>query len=177
MSFSVVVLVPCFNPCCNPIPTRPGADPAFQHVDAAVCSGDGSSLGRSPPRSQPDRIYGAGSNDSLEHTYSPAECTGIDKRVIVGTPDPALISTSYVERQNLTMRMGMRRLTRLTLGFSKKVENLAHTVSLHYMFYNFARPHQTLTKRYGRPTTPAMAVGKVEHVWSVWEIVGLLDCG
>jgi hypothetical protein len=85
------------------------------------------------------------------------------------------LSTSYVERQNLTMRMGMRRFTRLTNGFSKKVENLAHAVSLYYMFYNFARPHQTLTKRYGRPTTPAMAAGKADHVWSVWEIAGLLD--
>lgn len=109
------------------------------------------------------------------HTYSPAKCTGIDIRVITGDPDPDRISTSYVERQNLTMRMGMRRFTRLTNGFSKKVENLAHAVSLHYMHYNFARPHQTLTKRYGKPTTPAMAAGVAEHVWSVWEIAGLLD--
>lgn len=121
------------------------------------------------------KMYGAGSHDSPEHTYSPAKCTGIDKRVIVGDPDPDLISTSYVERQNLTMRMGMRRFTRLTNAFSKKVENLAHAVSLHYMHYNFARPHQTLTKRYGKPTTPAMAAGKADHVWSVWEIAGLLD--
>jgi hypothetical protein len=80
-----------------------------------------------------------------------------------------------VERQNLTMRMGMRRFTRLTNGFSKKVENLAHAVSLHYMHYNFARPHQTLTKRFGKPTTPAMAAGVADHVWSIWEIAGLLD--
>jgi hypothetical protein len=85
------------------------------------------------------------------------------------------LDTSYVERQNLTMRMGMRRFTRLTNGFSKKVENLAHAVSLHYMHYNFARPHQTLTKKYGRPTTPAMAARKAVHVWSIWEIAGLLD--
>jgi len=121
------------------------------------------------------KMYGAGGSDSPEHTYSPAKCTGIDKRVIVGNPDPDLISTSYVERQNLTMRMGMRRFTRLTNAFSKKVENLAHAVSLHYMHYNFARPHQTLTKRFGKPTTPAMAAGKADHVWSVWEIAGLLD--
>jgi len=71
--------------------------------------------------------------------------------------------------------MGMRRFTRLTNGFSKKVENLAHAVSLHSMHYNFARPNQTLTKKYGKPTTPAMAAGKADHVWSVWEIAGLLD--
>ncbi|HVA03059.1 MAG TPA: IS1 family transposase [Acidimicrobiales bacterium] len=120
------------------------------------------------------KMYGHDVHDD-QTKYSPATCTGIDKRVITGDPNKKLISTSYVERQNLTMRMGMRRFTRLTNAFSKKVENLAHAVSLHYMHYNFARPHQTLTKRYGRPTTPAMAAGKADHVWSVWEIAGLLD--
>jgi hypothetical protein len=109
-----------------------------------------------------------------EHSYSPPACTRIDVRVITGDPDPALISTSYVERQNLTMRMGMRRFTRLTNGFSKKIENHAHAVSLHFMYYNFARPHQTLTKKFGTPTTPAMASEKAAHVWSVWEIAKLL---
>jgi hypothetical protein len=89
------------------------------------------------------------------------------------------VSTSYVERQNLTMRMGMRRFTRLTNGFSKKVENLAHAVSLHYMHYNFARPHQTLTvKAEGQPSrkrTPAMAAGVSDRVWSLTDIAGLLD--
>jgi len=123
------------------------------------------------------KIYGnlPGSKNSPERTYSPAECTGIDVRVITGNPDPSLISTSYVERQNLTMRMGMRRFTRLTNGFSKKIENHAHAVSLHFMHYNFARPHMTLTKKFGRPTTPAMAAGKADHVWSVWEIAELLE--
>lgn len=111
----------------------------------------------------------------VEGRYSPARCTGIDVRTITGNPDPDRISTSYVERQNLTLRMGMRRFTRLTNGFSNKVENLAHAVSLHYMHYNFARPHQTLSKRFGRSTTPAMAAGKADHVWSVWEIAELLD--
>lgn len=110
-----------------------------------------------------------------ERKYSPAECTGIDAKVIVGNPDPELISTSYVERQNLTMRMGMRRFTRLTNAFSKKIENHAHAVSLHFMHYNFARPHMTLTKRFGTPTTPAMAAGKADHVWSVFEIAELLN--
>jgi IS1 family transposase len=122
------------------------------------------------------KVYGTRAKpDSPAHTYSPPTCTGIEIRVITGDADPARISTSYVERQNLTMRMGMRRFTRLTNGCSKKVENLAHAVSLHYMHYNFARPHQTLTKQFGKPTTPAMAAGVSEHVWSVWDIAGLLD--
>jgi len=123
------------------------------------------------------KIYGnqpTGAKNSPERTYSPAECTGTEVRVITGNPDPSLISTSYVERQNLTMRMGMRRFTRLTNGFSKKIENHAHAVSLHFMFYNFARPHQTLSKNFGKPTTPAMAAGKANHVWSTWEIAELL---
>jgi hypothetical protein len=122
------------------------------------------------------KVYGSGIQpDGPDHTYTPPKCTGIDVRIIAGQPDPERISTSYVERQNLNMRMGMRRFTRLTNGFSKKVENLAHAVSLYYMHYNFGRPHQTLTKQYGRPTTPAMAAGVAGHVWSYWEIAGLLD--
>ena len=105
--------------------------------------------------------------------YSPPVCTGTKVRVLKGDPDPARISTSYVERQNLTMRMGMRRFTRLTNAFSKKVENLAHAVSLHYMHYNFARPHKTLANPY--PRTPAMAAGIADHVWSLREIAALLD--
>ncbi len=103
-------------------------------------------------------------------------CTGIDKRPITGNPNRAAVSTSYVERQNLTIRMGMRRFTRLTNGFSKKVENLAAAVSLHFMHYNFARPHMTLTKaRNGYPTTPAMAAGVADHVWTLTEIAELLN--
>jgi hypothetical protein len=85
------------------------------------------------------------------------------------------ISTSYVERPNLTMRIGRRRFARLTNEFSKNVENLAHAVSLHYMHYNFARPHQTLTKQFERPATPAMAAGKADHVWSCWDIAELRE--
>lgn len=103
--------------------------------------------------------------------YSPPVCIGADKRPRLGNPDPAKISTSYVERQNLTMRMGMRRFTRLTNGFSKKVENLAAAVSLHYMHYNFARPHASLANPY--PRTPAMAAGVADHVWSLKEIAAL----
>lgn len=87
---------------------------------------------------------------------------------IEGNPDPKHVSTSYVERQNLTMRMGMRRFTRLTNAFSKKVENLEHAVALHYMHYNFCRIHKTLR------VTPAMAAEVADHVWSIQEVVELL---
>jgi IS1 family transposase len=125
------------------------------------------------------KIYGpADGHTQQERKYSPNVCTGIDKRIITGDPDDREISTSYVERQNLTMRMGMRRFTRLTNGFSKKVENLAHAVSLHYMHYNFSRPHQTLSKNADGTTTkrtPAMMAGVADHVWTLREIAGLLD--
>jgi IS1 family transposase len=105
--------------------------------------------------------------------YSPPICTGTKTKVLKGDPDPDRISTSYVERQNLTMRMGMRRFTRLTNGFSRRIENLSHAVSLHFMHYNFARPHGTLKERY--PRTPAMAVGVADHIWTLEEIAALLD--
>jgi len=119
------------------------------------------------------KLYG--SDADTERTYSPSQCIGIDKRVIAGTPDLDMAGTSFVERQNLTMRMGMRRFTRLTNAFSKKLENLTHAVNLHYMHYNFCRPHQTLTKRYGKPTTPAMAAGIAQYPWSYTQIAQLLD--
>jgi hypothetical protein len=116
---------------------------------------------------------------TAQHRYSPGVCTGIKIKPRKGDPDPARISTSYVERQNLTMRMGMRRFTRLTNAFSKKVENLAHAVSLHYMHYNFARVQQSLTitdeSGHTIKRTPAMAAGVTDHVWTLREIAGLLD--
>jgi IS1 family transposase len=116
---------------------------------------------------------------SAERRYSPPVCTGTRTRVRKGAPHPSRISTSYVERQNLSMRMGMRRFTRLTNAFSKKVENLAHAVSLHYMHYNFARVHQslTITDENGKTIkrTPAMAAGVTDHVWTLREIAALLD--
>jgi IS1 family transposase len=122
------------------------------------------------------KIYAGPNGFDDERRYSPAVCTGIDVRKVNGNPDLDKASTSYVERQNLTMRMGMRRFTRLTNGFSKKVENLAQAVSLHYMHYNFARPHTTLTKAAGgRPTTPAMAAGVADRVWTARDIAALLD--
>jgi IS1 family transposase len=118
--------------------------------------------------------YGVDDNMAASPTarrYSPNKVTSEQVRVISGNPDPELVSTSYVERNNLTMRMGMRRFTRLTNGFSKKVENHAAMVSLHFMHYNFARPHSTLGKR----TTPAMAAGVADHVWTCEEIAALID--
>jgi IS1 family transposase len=122
------------------------------------------------------KIYDSPVGAENERRYSPAVCTGIDVRRVNGTLDLSKASTSYVERQNLTMRMGMRRFTRLTNAFSKKVENLTHAVSLHYMNHNFARPHITLTKDAGgRPTTPAMAAGVTNCVWTTRDIAALLD--
>jgi IS1 family transposase len=114
-----------------------------------------------------------GADPSGERRYSPGICTGYDIDVKRGDPDPSKISTSYVERQNLTMRMSMRRCTRLTNGFSKKAENFSHAIALHYMHYNFARPHSSLKNPY--PRTPAMAAGVADHVWTTAEIAGLLD--
>jgi IS1 family transposase len=113
------------------------------------------------------KIYGP--DAAGEKRYSPAVCLGADRTRITGRPDPKHISTSYVERQNLTIRMGLRRFTRLTNAFSKKLENHFCAVSLHFMYYNFARIHQT------HKTTPAAAAGVAGHVWSVEETVGLLS--
>lgn len=112
---------------------------------------------------QLQKIYGA-PTDAEQRRYSPAKCIGSDMKVVSGNPDPNHVSTSYVERQNLTMRMSMRRFTRLTNGFSKKVENHAYAVALHFLYYNFARIHKTLR------VTPAMAAGILDHVWSLEEI-------
>ncbi len=103
-----------------------------------------------------------------QRRYSPAGFTGAEKTVVTGNPDMDKVSTSHVERQNLTMRMGMRRFTRLTNGFSRKVENLAHAVALHFMYYNFGRIHKTLR------VTPAMEAGIADHVWTLAEIAGLV---
>jgi len=105
-----------------------------------------------------------------QRKYSPVECIGAEKKRISGNPDKKHISTSFVERQNLTMRMSMRRFTRLTNGFSKKVENLFYSVAIHYMYYNFARIHKSLR------VTPAMEAGIADHLWSLEEIVSLISC-
>lgn len=107
--------------------------------------------------------------------YSPPVCTGALKVRQIGRPDPDLISTSYVERSNLTIGMQNRRFTRLTNAFSKKAENHAHAVSLFFLYYNYCRPHQSLTKAAGTKTTPAMAAGLTDRVWTVKDIIALMD--
>jgi hypothetical protein len=108
--------------------------------------------------------------------YSPAVCTGVKKEWMMGNPDMDKVSTSYVEHANLSMRMEMRRFSRLTNAFSKKAENHGHAVSLYFMHYNFCRAHQTLTKEAnGIKTSPAMAAGLTDHVWSVEEILKLMS--
>jgi hypothetical protein len=113
------------------------------------------------------KLYG---NDPENETrYSPAECIGCRSVAVTGSPKIKDISTSFVERQNLTMRMQMRRFTRLTNAFSKKIENHFHAVALHYMYYNFCRVHQTLR------VTPAMEAGIADRIWTIEEIVMLLE--
>jgi IS1 family transposase len=117
------------------------------------------------------KLYGEDSKS--EKRYSPPVCIAAKMTPVSGDPNPKHVSTSFVERQNLTMRMSIRRFTRLTNAFSKKIENHACAVSLHFMYYNFARPHKSLNKPY--PTTPAMAAGVTDHVWDISEIVALLS--
>ncbi len=113
------------------------------------------------------KLYGA--SDEGEKRYSPAQCIGAEKKAVQGNPDSKKVSTSYVERQNLTMRMNMRRFTRLTNAFSKKIENLAYAVALHFMYYNFCRIHQSLR------VTPAMAAGVAVKLWEIEDILKLID--
>ena len=116
------------------------------------------------------KLYGKGDPKSTaEARYSPDECVGTRTVSVAGEPDEAHISTSFVERQNLTMRMSMRRYTRLTNAFSKRLEYLGHSVALHFMYYNFCRIHQTLR------ITPAMAAQVTEQLWEIGDIVGLVE--
>jgi IS1 family transposase len=114
------------------------------------------------------KIYGESMEAKQQKRYSPAEFSGSKKESMTGNPQRKYISTSYAERQNLTMRMGMRRFTRLTNGFSKKVENHAHHVALHYMYYNFCRIHKSLR------VTPAMEAKVTDRLWEIEDIVALL---
>ena len=113
------------------------------------------------------KLYGE--DRSEEVRYSPAKCIGAQAALISGRPDPRHISTSFVERQNLTMRMSMRRFTRLTNAFSKKIENLVHAVALHFMHYNFCRIHQSLR------VTPAMEASLTDHVWTIHDLIAILE--
>lgn len=113
------------------------------------------------------KIYGDTSEG--QKRYSPADCLGCERHAITGNPDPDHISTSYVERANLSMRMGMRRFTRLTNGFSKKIENHSAAVALYFMYYNFARVHTTLR------CSPAMAAGVDGRLWEIKDIVAMIE--
>src|SRR3990167_2218216 len=113
------------------------------------------------------KVYGA--DPQAEKRYSPAICLGCKVETIAGNPDPAFIGTSHIERQNLTMRMNIRRFTRLTNAFSKKIENHAHSIALFYLHYNFVRVHQALR------VTPAMEARLAQHVWSIEDIVALAN--
>lgn len=110
-----------------------------------------------------------GGGKSAEVRYSPAECTGIKKIAIEGNPDVKHVSTSYVERQNLTMHMSMRRFTRLTNAFSKKLDNHIHALALYFVFYNFTRIHKTLR------VSPAMAAGITDRLWSLDDVIAKID--
>jgi len=113
------------------------------------------------------KVYGDSSEG--QKRYSPAECIGCERKAVVGNPDPEHVSTSYIERANLSLRMGMRRFTRLTNGFSKKIENHAASVALFLMYYNFARVHKTLR------CSPAMAAGVDSRLWEIKDIVAMID--
>jgi IS1 family transposase len=115
------------------------------------------------------KLYGEVKGSTPERRYSSGTCLGAIKGTVCGTPDDKHVSTSFVERPNLTMRMSMRRFTRLTNAFSKKVENHAHAVALHFMYYNFGRIHKTLR------VTPAMEAGVSDHVWTLEEIAALTE--
>jgi len=140
--------------------TTDGHKPYLRAIDGAFgCEVDYAML---------EKLYATPPQEGASR-YSPAQCCGTRTHRVMGNPNPEHISTSFAERQNLTMRMNMRRFTRLTNAFSKKVENLRHAVAMHFMWYNFGRVHQTLR------VTPAMQAGVADHVWSIEEIVGLLD--
>ena len=115
------------------------------------------------------KIYGNEGSKTPERRYSPAVCVGAEKKPTIGNPDLDHVSTSYVERQNLTMRMDMRRFTRLTNAFSKKIENHACAVSLHAMFYNFTRKQAALKM------APAMASGVTDRVWEMTDLVEMIE--
>ena len=139
--------------------TSDGHRPYLQAVDAV--------FGEDVDFAMLHKIYGA--EPGGEKRYSPAICIGSKKRKVTGNPDPKYVSTSFAERANLTMRMHMRRFTRLTNGFSKKIENHTAAVALHSMFYNFVRIHQTLK------VTPAMAAGVTEKLWEISDVVGVIE--
>jgi Transposase and inactivated derivatives, IS1 family len=116
------------------------------------------------------KMYGASTGESTpERKYSPGECNGTKKKIVSGEPDKRFISTSYVERQNLTMRMHMRRFARLTNAFSKKIENHCYAIALHFVYYNFVKIHKSLK------VPPAMQAGLIKRLMTIEDVVRLAD--
>jgi IS1 family transposase len=151
--------------CASRIVGRPqittdSHSPYFQAVEEA--------FGADADYAMLHKIYAAPVDDESRR-YGPATCIGCDMKTVSGNPDPQRVSTSHVERHNLTMRMSMRRFTRLTNGFSKKLENHGHALALYFMHYSFCKVHTTLR------VTPAMEAGIADHVWGVEELLGLLE--
>ena len=146
--------------------TTDGHKPCLEAVDAAFGSDiDYAMLAKLYDPTEPER--------EARRRYIPTDCVGTETRVVQGNPDRDKISTSYVERHNLTMRMSMRRFTRLTNEFSKKLENHMYALALYFVHYNFVRPHKSLANPYHR--TPAMAASLTERIWTVEDLLGLLD--
>lgn len=143
--------------------TTDGHKPYIEAIEAA--------FGKDVDYAMLVKVYG--SDPGADRKFSPPVVLSEETGIIQGNPDGSKISTRYVERQNLTMRMGMRRFTRLTNAFSKKVENHAAAVALHFMYMNWGRPHKSLANPY--PRTPAMAAGLADHIWTCEEIADLLD--
>jgi IS1 family transposase len=159
-SFATEFMLDCASRIVGrPQITTDSHSPYFQAVEEA--------FGANADYAMLHKIYAAPVDDDSRR-YGPATCIGCDMKVVSGKPDPRRISTSHVERQNLTMRMSMRRFTRLTNGFSKKLENHGHALALYFMHYNFCRVHKTLR------VTPAMEAGLSDHVWTLEELITIL---
>ena len=154
----------------NPCPRKPGALYAQLTSDGLklYLAAVEDAFGASVDYATLVKLYGQLDTEG-QRRYSPAKCLGCVPQIVTGAPDPKYISTSFVERQNLTMRMSMRRFTRLTNGFSKKLENHVHMVALYTVFYNWTRIHKTLR------TSPAQAAGLTDRLWDMADIVGLIE--
>lgn len=147
--------------------------PVYKRAMLNRFGGRGSDMGTD--YAQLVKVFGGTNEKDASRRYSPARLIRTEKQVVMGNPDPDHISTSMVERQNLHMRMTMRRFTRLTNAFSKKLEFHAYAIALHYTYNNFCRVHSTLTKRTGKPSTPAMLAGLAEKPWSIEDLLSLLQ--
>jgi IS1 family transposase len=147
--------------------------PVYKRAIVNRFGGRGSAMGTD--YAQLVKVFGGTNEPDGARRYSPAKLIRVEKHVVMGSPAPEHISTSMVERQNLHMRMSMRRFTRLTNAFSKKLEFHLYAIALHYTYSNYCRVHSTLTRAAGKPTTPAMAAGLADKVWSIDDLLSLLQ--